>query len=82
MDGIRFELGLEEETNDLREFSELHNELIFYLEDKILNGLATSEELKLYENYKYFDELDIDCEVCQNLIKEMETVYQSGFYWR
>mgnify|MGYP001256721200 CR=1 FL=1 len=77
MDGIEFELGIEEKY-DIAEFSELHTEILFYLEDKIIHNTATQDELIKYENYKYFGHIDVDSEVCQKLIEEMQNIYENG----
>lgn len=80
MDSFKYELeeqGSREYNHN--DFSELHSELLFYLEDKVLYGTATNEELITYESYKVFNQIDIDSDVCKNLIKEMQIIYESGY---
>jgi len=80
VDSFKYELeeqGSREYNHN--DFSELHSELLFYLEDKVLHGTATNEELITYERYKVFNQIDIDSDVCKNLIKEMQIIYESGY---
>lgn len=60
-------------------FSEIHSELLFYLEDKVVHNVATEEELVLYEEYKKYKYVDIDSEICQTLIEEMQSNYKNGY---
>lgn len=62
-----------------QDFSEIHNELLFYLEDKVLNNTYSYDELVVYENYKLFNELDIDSDICRELLKEMQEIYTRGY---
>lgn len=64
---------------DINEFSEIHNELLFYLEDKVKYGTATEMELNVYEDYKLFDTFDVDSEVCKRLIREMQEIYGADY---
>ena len=80
MDSFKYELeeqGSREYNHN--DFSELHSELLFYLEDKVLYDTATNEEIITYERYKVFNQIDIDSDVCKNLIKEMQIIYESGY---
>lgn len=61
------------------QFSEFKTEIVFYLEDKIMSGIASNEELKLYEDYKWFGKLDFEHEVCLQLDKEMQHIYDNGY---
>lgn len=75
----RSELELTDDQVDVKDFSEIHSELIFYLEDKIANNVYTSDELEVYEKYKIFDELDVDSDECRRSIEEMEKFYVEGY---
>lgn len=65
--------------DDIREFSEEHTELIFYLEDEVLNNTATNDEIIMYENYKWFNTFDIDSEEYRKTIEKMSGFYMKGY---
>lgn len=77
MDGIKYELE-NNDNDDETVFSELHTELICYLEYKVRYGLANNDELILYEDFKLFDCFDVGSDICEQLIQEMQTIYNNG----
>lgn len=78
MDESKFDLVSNKEV-DKKEFSEIHNELLFYLEDKVLNNLATDSEIIAYEEYRLYEEFDVESDVFKKLLNEMEEIYMNGY---
>lgn len=55
------------------------DEVIAYLEEKILGEVASDEELELYQDYKWFGKLNKNTYTWKNLIKEMRDVSENGY---
>ncbi len=65
--------------DDIREFSEEHNELLSYLEYEVLNNTATNSEITIYENYKWFHTFDIESDEYIEVINKMSGLYMDGY---
>ncbi len=66
------------EIKDIREFNEEHNELLYYIESKVVNGTATIDEITMYESYKWYDTFDISSNEYQNVVEQMSISYEKG----
>lgn len=72
-----FKLG--DEVSKYEEFSEIHSELLFYLEEKVLDNSATYDELITYEDYKLFNKIDLESKICKKMLVEMQEIYMKGY---
>lgn len=72
-----FKLG--DKVSKYEEFSEIHSELLFYLEEKVLDNSATYDELITYEDYKLFNKIDLESKICKKLLVEMQEIYMKGY---
>lgn len=72
-------INMIEDENPHYLFSEFETELLLYLEDKVVNGIANNDELTMYENYKWFHEIDFDSDIARGLEREMQNIYENGY---
>lgn len=56
----------------------LKSEVASFLEEKVLDNIATQEELELYEGLRWNGKLEMNY-IYKKLVRQMRKIYHNGF---
>lgn len=54
------------------------SEVIAYLEERIMDDLATLEEEELYQDYQWYGYIDESCDTYRLVVRKMNRLWNNG----